>query len=90
LLELAQRREALVARAELQRARLAREYQRFDGPVRIAGAAFTFASALGRSPLALTATAALLAKTPWRKLARLPKLAWRGWKIIRLVRRLKG
>jgi hypothetical protein len=32
------------------------------------------------------AMAALLAKTPWRKLAAFPKWAWRGWRVLRFFR----
>jgi hypothetical protein len=86
LSELGERRARLVARAEAQRFELACHYARFEGPVRLTGAVFGLMNSLRRSPFAVTGLAAVLVKTPWRKLARIPKLAWRGWRVLQFVR----
>lgn len=84
--ELAERRAQLIARSEEQRRMLSFYCRQFEGPVRLGESAFGFAKTLGRSPLFITALAAGLMKTPWRRLARWPKLAWKAWKIFRFVR----
>jgi hypothetical protein len=88
--ELAQRRELLVARAQSQREELAYYVRQFHGPVRVVGAVYGLGQTLGRSPLLITGLAALLMKTPWRRLARVPRWAWRGWKILQLFRGARG
>ncbi len=84
--ELARRRAELIAQADAQRAQLALYAQQFEGPVRAVGTVFGLVNSLRRSPLAVTALAAVLMRTPWRKLARVPKLAWRSWRIWSFVR----
>ena len=86
--QLAERRARLVARSDYLRAELAYQFGRLEGPVHLAENAFGFANSLRRSPLFLAAVAAVLIRTPWRKFARLTKLAWRGWKIMRFARGL--
>jgi len=86
---IAQRRAELLARADAQRAALGYYYQQFERPVRQAETAVGLANSLRRSPLFLTGLAAVLLRTPWRKLARVPKFAWRGWRVLQFVRSLK-
>lgn len=76
----------LQARAELQRARLASYHAQIERPIEFMEMTWSCVSSLRRSPLVLTGMAALLMKTPWRRVARFPKLAWRGWRIYRFVR----
>ena len=83
---LAQKRARLMALSDTQRAELASYHARFEGPIRATSAVLGLASSLGRSPLAIAGLAALLMKTPWRKLARVPKLAWRGWTLWKFAR----
>jgi len=83
---LSQRRSQLLARAEAQRSELGFYYTQFERPVRQTEAVGGFLNSLRRSPVVLTALAALLLRTPWRKLARIPKLAWRGWTIVQFLR----
>ena len=84
--ELARRRADLVARSDSQRAQLTYYYQQLEGPLKVTEATLGLANALRRAPLFVTGLAAVLLRTPWRRLARIPKLAWRGWKILRFVR----
>ena len=86
LAELAQRRVQLVERSEAQRVELAIHYQRLKGPLVLTENGLRLARSLARSPLAVTGLALALMKTPWRKLAPLPRMAWRGWKIYRFVK----
>jgi hypothetical protein len=86
LQSLAQRRAELVARAETDRVRLAYYYRQIQAPVRLMQTGWGVASNLRRSPLLVTAVAALLIRSPWRRAARLPKLVWRGWQVLQFVR----
>ncbi len=87
---LARRREQLVALADRQRAELTSYSQGVKGPLRVAEIVVGLANSLRRSPWLVAGLAFLLVRTPWRKLARYPKWAWRGWRILRLVRRWAG
>jgi hypothetical protein len=84
--ELARRREQLLARADAQRAELSAYHRQFEGPVRATETVLGFANRLRRSPLLITGLAAVLIRTPWRKLARVPRWVWRGWKTLQFVR----
>lgn len=84
--ELARRRAALIARAEAQRAELAFYARELEGPARIAESLGGFLNSVRRSPLLITGLAAVLIRTPWRKLARWPKWIWRGWRAAQFVR----
>jgi hypothetical protein len=76
-----------VRQADLQRMQLALYHSRLEGPVAAAGVALGFLNSLRRSPpLLITGLAVLLLKTPWRRLSRIPRLAWRGWKMVQFVR----
>jgi hypothetical protein len=83
---LARRREELVARSDAQRAELSVRARRLEGPVYAVGSALGLLNSLRRSPLLVTGLAAVLIRTPWRKLARWPKWVWRGWRFAQLVR----
>jgi hypothetical protein len=87
---LARRREYLIARAAAQRAALHQYHRVFEGPVRAAELMLGFGNTLRRSPLFVTALAAVLVRTPWRRLARLPKWVWRGWRALQFVRSWAG
>ena len=87
---LSQRRAQLIAQAQGQRARLSSYCRQFEGPIQLTQSVAGLIGTLSRSPLAITGLAALLLKTPWRKLARIPKLTWRGWKIMQFVRGWTG
>ena len=86
LRELEERRARLIAQCEGQRLQLAFQYARFEGPVQWTGAVLSLLNGLRRSPWAIASLAAVLVKTPWRRLARVPKLAWRGWRVLQFVR----
>lgn len=83
---LAQRRAQLVAQAEAQREQLSRYCQQLEPPIRLVENGYRFAKSLRRSPLLVAGLAALLLKSPWRKLARIPKFAWSGWKALQIAR----
>jgi hypothetical protein len=87
LAELAEKRARLVALADTQRVELSEHYRRLERPVAVAEGVIGLARKVSKSPLFITALAAGLVRTPWRRLARVPKLAWRGWKILQFVRR---
>lgn len=85
---LAARRAQLIARAEVQRRQLASYHRHVVAPVQLTGSVVGLVSSLRHSPLFIAAVAAILLRTRWGKLALVPKLAWRGWKILRFVRGL--
>ncbi len=84
--QLAREREELVARSDAQRTELSIYSQRLEGPVQIVARTLSLANTLRRSPLAITALAAVLWRTPWRRLAHTPKRVWWAWKIFQFVR----
>ena len=84
--QLADRRAQLLVRSELQRQQLADCCRRFDRPLKLAESVGGFVRAIRRSPLFISALAFALMKTPWRKLARIPKLVWRCWKLLQFIR----
>jgi hypothetical protein len=86
---LAQHRAELVARANAQRLQLAEYVRQFEGPVHLAEGMVGLANSVRRSPLLLTGLALVLLRTPWRKFARIPKLAWGAWRIWQFVRQWK-
>jgi len=87
---LSQRRSQLIAQAEAQRVRLSEYCAQFEGPIHLTESVAGLMGTLARSPLAITGLAAVLLKTPWRRLARFPKLAWRGWKVFQFLRGWMG
>jgi len=86
--EIRRRRERLIARAMVQRSEMARVYHNLQKPVHVVENAFSYARYF-KSPLFLTGLAAILIRTRWKKLARLPALLWKGWGILRLVQGLR-
>jgi len=85
-----ERRERLVAQAQEQRRELSLYHQQFEAPVRAAEAVFGLFHSLRHSPLFVTGLAIALVRTPWRKLARIPKWAWRGWRVFQFMRNWAG
>lgn len=85
--EFARRREELIARAEAQRVEIGYQTQRLCAPLRMAETAFNTVNTVRRSPLLMTGIGLLLLKTPWRRLAIVPKVAWRGWQVLQFARR---
>jgi hypothetical protein len=84
--QLEQRRAQLVARSDLCRAELGEYCRRLTGPIQVTTSTFGLLNTLRRSPLFVTAAVAVLMRTPWRRLARVPKLAWHGWRILQFFR----
>ena len=84
--QLEQRRAELVARSDLRRVELTEYYRRWSRPVQAGTSALGLINSLRRSPLFVTAAVAILLKTPWRRLARMPKLVWRGWRVFQFLR----
>ena len=84
--ELARHREQLLARVEAQRLELSVFHRQFEGPVRAIEMVLGFVNSLRRSPLVITGLVAVLIRTPWRKLARVPRWVWRVWKAFQFVR----
>jgi hypothetical protein len=86
---IAARRAQLIARSEQQRRQLAAYHRQVVAPVQVTTSVFGLMNSLRRSPLFITAVAAILLRTRWGKLALVPKFAWRGWKVLRFVREVR-
>jgi hypothetical protein len=83
---LAAHRSFLLARSDEQRAQLSFYFHQFDRPVLAAQSGIALARSVWRSPLLITGLTLALTKTPWRRLARIPRWVWRGWKTYQFVR----
>jgi hypothetical protein len=80
LIELAEQRAALVARAETQRAELSRVLASWAGPLGVVDRGWAATRYLGSNPIALR---------PWRFVKWLPP-GWIMWRIVRMGLGAKG
>ena len=90
LLELAQTRARLIARAAAQREQLALCADALSKPLLIAEQAGRFLRIFTSSPIVLAGLSTVLLKTPWRRVAKVPAWLWSGWKIFRTVRQFRA
>ncbi|MEW6156957.1 MAG: hypothetical protein AB1813_05955 [Verrucomicrobiota bacterium] len=89
LIELAEKRTLLVARAELERQTVAFQCAQWARPVRWAEQALGAARTLREAPWIFSLISAFLVASSWRKLARFPRWLWIGWKLLRIWRSWK-
>jgi hypothetical protein len=90
LIELAEQRAALVARAETQRAELSRVLASWAGPLGVVDRGWGATRYLGSNPILLGGVAAfLIALRPWRFVKWLPP-GWIMWRIVRMGLGAKG
>jgi hypothetical protein len=75
------RREILVAECAAQRALIAESWRSFDKPA----ATCARAANILRSPWLWGGVGFVALKLPTRRLARIPVLIWKGWRMIRRV-----
>ncbi len=81
--ELAQRKQALVARSDASRLEMARVYYQYQARTVLARKMTSFF----RNPLVLAGLGLLALKMPWRRTYRLGGWAWRAWRLLRSIRR---
>jgi hypothetical protein len=90
LIELAEQRAALAARAAAQRAELSQALASWRGPLAVVDQGWAAARYLGSNPMLLGGVAAfLVALRPWRLLKWLPP-SWLTWRITRMALGAKG
>jgi hypothetical protein len=88
--ELAERRALLVARGALYREELAYHSRSLERPARWVESTMAVAGALRSTPLIADAAAGLFLAAPGGRLLKGPRLLWSGWKLIRVLRLLRG
>jgi hypothetical protein len=89
LTEILERRQRLVAIADNQRAELALHFRQVERIAAIGETTLGLFRFL-KSPLVMTGLTALLLKMRWRKLASLPRFAWKGWRLLSFFRRMRS
>jgi hypothetical protein len=90
LIELAEQRAGLVAKAANQRAELAQALASWRGPLHVMDQGWAVARYLGSNPMLLGGLAAfLIAMRPWRWVKWLPP-GWLTWRLARMALSGKG
>jgi len=90
LIELAEQRAALVARAAAQRAELSQVLSSWRGPLNVVDQGWAAVRYLGSNPMVLGGVAAfLIALRPWRMVKWLPP-GWLLWRVARMAIGARG
>ncbi len=90
LIELAEQRAALVAKAANQRAELSQAWASWRGPLNVVDQGWAAVHYLGKNPVLLGgAVAFLVALRPWRMVKWLPP-GWLLWRITQMAFGAKG
>jgi hypothetical protein len=90
LIELAERRDTLAAKAAAQREELSQALAHWRAPISVADQGWAALRYLGKNPLLLGgAVAFLVAFRPWRMVKWLPP-GWLLWRIARMTLEAKG
>ena len=90
LIELAEQRAALVARAAAQRAELSQTLSSWCGPLNVVDQGWAAVRYLGSNPMVLGGVAAfLIALRPWRMVKWLPP-GWLLWRVARMAIGARG
>ncbi len=90
LIELAEQRAALVARAAAQRAELSQALSSWRGPLNVVDQGWAAVRYLGSNPMVLGGVAAfLIALRPWRMVKWLPP-GWLLWRVARMAIGARG
>jgi hypothetical protein len=82
--EIAERKRALIEKGDVQRTDLMRVYYGWQARTM---AARQVANTL-KNPFVLAGIGLVLLKMPWRRAYSMSGWAWKGWRLIRLFRRL--
>jgi hypothetical protein len=82
--EIAARKQALLDQADAERHRISRVYYQWQARTSVARQV----SGVLRNPLVLAGIGLVLLKMPWRRTYRFGGWAWKGWRLIRTIRRL--
>jgi hypothetical protein len=90
LIELARRKERLVARAAVQRAEIAAAFHRWQGPIGIADRALAAGRFLRAHPVLLVVALAVAAVLGRRRLLGLASRGFAVWRLLRALRAWMG
>jgi hypothetical protein len=82
--DLAERKRQLLARSEGERTNIARVYYQWQARSSIARQTL----GIFRNPLVLAGLGLFALKMPWRKAYRVGGLAFKAWRLLRVVRRI--
>lgn len=86
LREIRQRRAALIALSDIQRATLVLQVQRWERPIAFFDAGYAVARAIGARPVVALIGVAVLARSRWPRLGRLLEYASVAWQVFRTAR----
>ena len=82
--EIAARKQALLEQSDAERHRISRVYYQWQARTNVARQV----TGVLRNPLVLAGIGLVLLKMPWRRTYRFGGWAWKGWRLIRTIRRL--
>ena len=82
--EIAARKQALLDQSDAERHRISRVYYQWQARTNVARQV----TGVLRNPLVLAGIGLVLLKMPWRRTYRFGGWAWKGWRLIRTIRRL--
>ena len=82
--EVAARKQELLSKSDAERNLIARVYYQWQARTTVARQV----TGILKNPLVLAGIGLLLLKMPWRRTYRLGGWAFKGWRLIRVIRRL--
>ena len=82
--EIAARKQALLDQSDAERHRIARVYYQWQARTNVARQV----TGVLKNPLVLAGIGLVLLKMPWRRTYRCGGWAWKGWRLIRTIRRM--
>lgn len=82
--EIAARKQELLSKSDAERNQIARVYYQWQARTTVAKQV----TGILKNPLVLAGIGLLLLKMPWRRTYRFGGWAWKGWRLIRTIRRL--
>ena len=82
--EIAARKQQLLDKSDAERHRIARVYYQWQARTTVARQV----TGILKNPLVLAGIGLVLLKMPWRRTYRFGGWAWKGWRLVRTIRRL--
>jgi hypothetical protein len=82
--EIAARKQQLLQQSQSERSEISRIYYQWQARTLVARQV----TGILKNPFVLAGIGTLLLKMPWRRAFRLGGWAWKGWKLLRIVRRV--
>ena len=82
--EITLRKQELLSRSEAERNGIARKYYQWQARTHATRQVTSFL----KNPLVLAGIGLLLLRMPWRRTYKFGGWAWKGWRLVRTIRRL--